>query len=233
MDKPVLKQIDILVFPSFGGNLDLKTSSGAKKFEQWIKQVELAGKRKDTAFIIVPDLMSKNSSFSKNMEYALKRNLPGSHFYFNSDAIFNPKMMEENISSIKKLIGKRFNVGEKVLIKRFGQHAPDACIETYGRDISSKLSDVLKKEGALVSEKAANGLSVKFGDLFLLKSAQKRMGANTSFEAEKEVKEAIRELLAKRKFNSVGVAHAIRRSASMDQVAQNLKGLAARKVKRK
>ena len=75
MEKPVLRRINILIYPFNGLTNLLETPAGKAKLGQWIKQIEYAGKNKDSAFIIVHDSFSKQDpsrvQFDKFLEAQL------------------------------------------------------------------------------------------------------------------------------------------------------------------
>lgn len=233
MDKPVLKQIHILVFPSYGSNFELRTKDGNIKFNQWLKQIELAGKRKDTAFIVVPDNMNSSSAYTRRINAALKKNLKDSYSVFSSNWLNNPKSSVEAARIISKF-SKNFSLGKTVEVKHYGQFVPDAGVDAVGGTISSKVSDALKSKGSLAAEKSLSGMSVKFPDLYFANMARKRFGSNVDYNAEKEIRTAINSMRERRRIiPPVKLAHAIKRSTSMGQVAQNLNMLASKKRKLK
>ncbi len=226
MDKPVLKQIDILVFPSYGRNLELRTKAGAVKFKQWVKQVELAGKRKDTVFVVFPDSPRNSSVFSRRIKAELKKNLPSSHFFMDSESVYESVLMEKDIQGLESFLKNNFSFAPSVLIKRYGQHSPDACIEAYGGKLSSRLSNILKNEGSLAKERKANGLSVKSIEKYFLKLARERVVLQPrGHKTEQQIREIIRGLVALRRLNPSKTAHAIKKSNTMEQVASNLRGM--------
>jgi len=234
MDKPILKQIDILVYPSYGSNFELRTKEGAIKFKQWVKQIELAGKRKDTAFVIFHDSIRSPTVFSKRIEAELKKNLPSSHFFMDHESVYDSALMEKDIKGIETFLKNSFSLAPLVLIKRYGQHAPDACIEANGGKLSSRLSEILKSEGSIAKERKANGLSVKFPESYFLKLAREKINPKLSdYKSEQEIREIIRTLVARRKLNPARTAHAITKSTSMTQVAENIRGLMSKKLKKK
>lgn len=226
MDKPILKQIDILVYPSYGGNFELRTKEGAVKFKQWIKQIELAKKRNDTLFVVFPDSPRTPTVFSKRIKAELKKNLPSSHFFMNYDSNLDSILMEKDIIKLEAFIKNNFSLAPSILIKRYGQHAPDACIEAHGRKLSARLSGILKNEGLVLREIKANGLSVKFPENYFLKLARERVVSKpVGHMTEQEIRMILRTLVARKRMNPSKIAHSITRSKTMEQVAQNLKGL--------
>ena len=222
MDKPILKKIDILVFPSFGHNVDLRNKVGHAKFNQWVKQIQLAGQRKDTAFLIIPNSVQGGSVFEKKINAALKANLPGAHYILKRDSIFDHKNMIRDLYAITQLLEKNFSFKDSVSIRRYGQHAPNACIEDYGGKLSSSLKELLQRQGVVFREERVNGLSIKFPEYYFLEIARKKVGEKNTYTQEQEIIRIVGALRGKKRFNPVKVAHAIKRSRSMGGVAQKL-----------
>jgi DNA primase len=233
MDKPVLKQIDILVFPSFGGNLELRTKEGSRKFNQWIKQIEIAGKRKDIAFVIIPESLPDKTVFKKNIRDALNKNLLNRHYFLDSDYAFNSSIKNSDLIGLIKFLRSNFSFGGNVVIKRYGQHVPNACVDMHGGKLSRTLGKFLKSKGVVVNQRVATGLSVKYPEFYLLNMMEKKLGHAFEGVEARELRKLINALRDKRRFVPSKVAHAIKRSNSFGEIHQNLAALGASKTRRK
>lgn len=231
MVKPILKQIDILVFPSYGGNLELRTKEGARKFKQWVKQIELAGKRKDTALLIIPESLNERTVFKKGIDLALKEHLPNIHYMLDRESVWDHSLMKQDIMGIKHFLQNNFSLSAPVQIKAYGQHVPDACVGEYGGKLGKVLGEFLKSKGILVNERIANGLSVKYPGYYGVKLVEKRLGRELSPIEVIEMRKLIDSIYAKRKFAPASVAHALSRGTSVEGIRQNLSALKTRKTK--
>ncbi|HPM86275.1 MAG: hypothetical protein PHY04_03165 [Candidatus ainarchaeum sp.] len=232
MVNPVLRQIQIIVFPSFGGNLELHTKEGSRKFNQWIKQIELAGKRKDTAFLIIPDAIKERNVYSKRIKEALKKNLPTAHYFLSPEFAYSQKKRVEEVSFIiNSFLKKRFTLPSSIKIIRYGQHAPSACVEEYGGELSKSLSKNLSLKRITVLQKSANGLSIKYPSDYLLSIANKRMGEEMDSLQAKNMSWAASRLFSKKRVSPVRIAHALRRGNSFEEITQNLSKLKRNRIK--
>lgn len=225
MEKPVLKKVNILVYPFHELNKALETPEGIAKFVQWTKQIEYAGKNKDSAFIIIHDSFSKDNIFRQRFESFLRKEL-GERYVTVNSGVGGLSRLE--LIDFFKMVDKNFSISKKIEVRRFGQYVPDASVEKVGLPISHQIKRVLERAGVLTSEKIVNGLSVKQPDAYFAKMILKKLKLNPKFSDELYLRVLSNSIRANGKVSPVLVAHAIKRSKSLDEVHKNLGALKTR-----
>jgi len=215
--KPVLKQIDILVYPLWKFAEELKTPQGKRKFEQWLKQIKLSAKNKETAFVIVHDLKyAEKSAFDTKLRDYLGRFAHERFVVLPVQKAFRVFLNFGFLNFIKK----SFVLEGAVEIRRYGQHAR-MCVEGMGATLSRELAIKLTAQGIKVKEKAVDGLSLKKPGYYSLSRAEEIFPKMSGVEKE-ALRDELFELRKRGAFHAVRVAHAFKKSESAASLAKRL-----------
>ncbi|MFA6064875.1 MAG: hypothetical protein WCW44_03745 [archaeon] len=218
MEKPRLKQILLLVFPLWNGSKELKTPSGKRKFEQWIKQIEAAGKRKDSAVVVFHDSRHPfKGELHKTLLSALEKNLPGAFLFTTST---------HGLWEFTATLESKFSFEKTLKIVRFGQHANN-CVDAVGLEATKVIRNALRavnKKPTIIAS-SANGLSIKLPTEYLRglieKNQQNLTPRQRVLDADAKIN-LLKMLKKKRTFTPSQIAHVIKPS-STTRINQRLK----------
>lgn len=184
--------------------------------------------------MIIPDALNVRGVYSKKIKDALKKNLPNSHYILSPEFVYSQKKRGEEVSFIiNSFLKKRFSLSPSIKIIRYGQHAPNACIEEYGGELSRRLSKNLSSKRVNVLQKTANGLSIKFPSDYLISIANKRMGKEMDAFQAANMRRVASRIVRGKKVPPVKIAHALRKGNSFEEITQNLSKLKKNRAKMK
>lgn len=216
--RPVLRRIDIIVFPLWKRAEELSTPNGKRKFEQWLKQIELSAKTKDTAFIVIHDKnYAKDSPLDAKLKHTLEKFAHERYFVLPNEETAQ-KFLNFGLSNFIK---RSFVLGTAVEIRRYGQHAR-MCVDATGASFSEALARRLLFWGAATQDKAVDGLSIKRPVQFSLARAEERFPQMS--EREKDVlRDELFSLRERNAFHASKLAHAFRRSRTPAGVVRKIK----------
>ncbi len=201
---PELKQMHILVYPFYNNAAELYEKEGRKKFELWLNQIVDAGKRTDTAFVIIRQGKRNGDLFEERLKEYLEKHLKNKYIQ---------SFVSTPISSraITNFLRKRFVIGNDVLVRSYGQHA-EQCVRAQGRSIIEKISALMPNTNFKLKEHF--GLSIKHNE-FILAS---RLAPYPELKPEHRQKgKRIAYLLKKGILNPVQVAHIIKKGRTFSE----------------
>ncbi|MGI6589816.1 MAG: hypothetical protein ACOX1V_04110 [Candidatus Iainarchaeum sp.] len=217
MNKGVLKKIDILVYPFHGLNSTLETPQGILKFNQWLKQIEFAGAKKDTAFIVVQDHFAEENIVRTKFERFLSRQL-GDRFIVVRSGVNG--MREKDLISFFQKLRNNFVLSKEVEVRRFGNYVPSASVGKVGGNITNQLRKVFEKLGVRINQREVSGLSIKKSEAYFAKMASKKLKQKLTVYEELLLL-SMGLTLKERSLKPASIAHLIKRSESFGELQSN------------
>ncbi|MFA6269097.1 MAG: hypothetical protein WCW13_02345 [archaeon] len=221
----IISQVHVLVYPFWADAMELYLPTGRRKYEQWVKQVEAAGKRKDTLFVIIHDSPPTGASKALETEFRkiLTKNISGRFFEVLKANVRSFLVAKNPLGNFLKRVSSTCKFAPKIEVKYYGQHL-DSCNREMGLMAVDKLQAGLN--GAKISAQEIRGLSLKEDITGLARLVARKSGNTTKAGASAAEIQSYRVALANYRakgMNPVQLAHIVKSAKGFQEVVDRVR----------